>query len=198
MQLDQWPPRPIRPVAERRIASGLVAVNWAQTIMTMTMIGTHRNMPAKPQSPPHTASETRIASGLRFKRAAHEPRVEHAADGELDHAQPEQGREERPEAAELDQDEQGWEQHADERADERDIVHHEHDQRPEAGVLAPDRGEHEPGQERREHAHQGLDPQIALHPPLDVAAESPGRRRPCPGPGTARRSCGRSSPARAA
>ena len=34
--------------------------------MTITVIGTHRNMPAKPQSPPQTASATMMASGLRL------------------------------------------------------------------------------------------------------------------------------------
>ena len=145
------------------------------------MIGTHRNMPAKPQSPPQTASDDQDRQRTEVQRAAHQPRIEHAADGELDHAQPEHGGEERPEAAELDQHQQGREQHADQRADERDVVHHEHDQRPEARVLAADRSEHEPGQERREHAHQRLDPQIALHALLDVAQDRPDGGSPARG-----------------
>ena len=55
---------------------------WAQTITTLTMIGTHRNIPAMPQIPPQTASETTIDDRAEVERAAHQPGLEHVAEAE--------------------------------------------------------------------------------------------------------------------
>ena len=45
------------------MATGRVGAKWAQTITMLTMIGTHRNIPAMPQMLPHTASETTMTTG---------------------------------------------------------------------------------------------------------------------------------------
>ena len=49
------------------MAIGLAAVKWAQTIITITVIGTDKNIPNTPQIAPHKPKAIKITKGLKFK-----------------------------------------------------------------------------------------------------------------------------------